>query len=264
MIAYSERAQIAKHLLSKRIFTLMEEKKTNLCLAADVTSAEELLELANTVGPHLCILKTHIDIIDDFTPTLTQKLQKLAEEHQFVLFEDRKFADIGNTVMQQYEGGVYKISDWAPLTNAHPLPGSGIIEGLQKVGQPKGNGLLLIAQLSSGGNLIDEAYTKQTVELALRYPEFVVGFICQKRLTDDSSFLHLTPGIQKQSKGDALGQQYNTPEYAICERGTDVIIVGRGIIHAEHPALAAHEYKVLGWNAYESRKSLVYVGCGLN
>jgi uridine monophosphate synthetase len=224
-----------------------------------VTSAEELLELADTIGPHLCILKTHIDILDDFTPDVTKKLQKLANEHQFVIFEDRKFADIGNTVMQQYEGGVYKISDWAPLTNAHPLPGPGIIEGLQKVGQPKGNGLLLLANLSSAGNLIDEDYTKKTVELAYRYPEFVVGFICQKRLTDDPSFLHLTPGIQKQSKGDALGQQYNTPEYAIIERGTDVIIVGRGIIHDPNPKLAAQEYQALGWDAYQLRQKSVCV-----
>lgn len=237
----------------------MKEKKTNLCLAADVTFAEELLELANTIGPHLCILKTHIDILDDFTPDVTKKLQKLANEHQFVIFEDRKFADIGNTVMQQYEGGVYKISDWAPLTNAHPLPGPGIIEGLKKVGQPKGNGLLLLANLSSAGNLIDEDYTRQTVELAYRYRDFVVGFICQKRLTDDPSFLHLTPGIQKQNKGDALGQQYNTPEYAIIEKGTDVIIVGRGIIHDPNPKLAAQEYQALGWDAYESRKKLVHV-----
>lgn len=247
------------HPLSKRIFSLMNEKKTNLCLAADVTSADELLELAHTAGPHLCILKTHIDILDDFTPDLTKKLQKLANEHQFVLFEDRKFADIGNTVMQQYEGGVYKISDWSSLTNAHPLPGPGIIEGLQKVGQPKGNGLLLIAELSSAGSLIDDAYTKQTVELAYRYPEFVVGFICQKRLTDDPSFLHLTPGVQKQGKGDTLGQQYNTPEYAIIERGTDVIIVGRGIIHDPSPKLAAQEYQALGWDAYQLRQKSICV-----
>lgn len=42
-------------------------------------------------------MQTHIDIIEDFTPALTQELARLAEEFDFVIFEDRKFADIGES-----------------------------------------------------------------------------------------------------------------------------------------------------------------------
>jgi uridine monophosphate synthetase len=231
----------------------MEDKQSNLALSADVTSAETLLALAEDLGPEICILKTHIDIIHDFTPELINQLRKIALKHRFLLFEDRKFADIGNTVKLQYEGGIYHIADWADLINAHSLPGPGIIQGLAEVGRKKNRGLLLLAEMSSANHLLTRDYMQQTVKMAEQFADFVIGFITQRALSDDPHWINLTPGIKLETQADHFGQQYTTPYQAIIEQGSDVIIVGRGIIQAKDPASAAKKYRENGWESYLAR-----------
>lgn len=51
------------HPLASKLLTIMQEKQSNLCVSADVTSSEELLQLADSLGPSVCLLKTHIDIL---------------------------------------------------------------------------------------------------------------------------------------------------------------------------------------------------------
>ena len=247
---YAQRSIDCAHPLAKKLFLLMENKKSNLCLSADVTRAEQLLELAEKIGPEICLLKTHIDIIEDFTPSLTQQLRTIADKNHFLIFEDRKFADIGNTVKNQYQGGIYRISDWADIINAHSLPGPGIISGLGEVGLKKQRGLLLLAEMSSANNLLDAEYAQKTLRMAEAHPDFVMGFISQKKLSSNSHWIYMTPGVQLSEGKDALGQQYITPEKAIIENGTDIIIVGRGILQANDPVIAAKKYREAGWEAY--------------
>ncbi len=231
----------------------MQAKSSNLALAADVTTMKELLHLADTLGPHLCVLKIHVDILSDFSLAGMQQLEQLTEKHGVLLFEDRKFADIGNTVKHQYAGGMYRIASWAHLVNAHILPGPGILEGLKSVGTPLGRGLLLLAEMSSQGSLACGEYTQAAIRLAQEHADFVMGFICQQRLVEDPRFIHFTPGINLVKTGDRLGQHYTSPEEAILTKGTDVIIVGRGILEADNPLEEAQKYQKIGWQAYLQR-----------
>ena len=250
MLTYLQRAELASHKTAKKLLSLMAQKQTNLAVSADLIHMQELLALADQVGPSICVFKTHIDIVTDFSQAGIKELCALANKHQFLIFEDRKFADIGNTVRLQYEKGIYHIAEWADIINAHIIPGPGIIEGLKK----ENRGLLLLAEMSSKGSLATGDYTKAAVKMAEQYRDYVIGFITQHRLTDDPTFIHLTPGVQLETKNDALGQQYITPEQAILEQGNDIIIVGRGIYAAENPQKTAELYRQAGWAAYQQRQ----------
>ncbi len=250
MLSYFKRANLTLHPVAQKLFKVMEQKQSNLCVAIDATKKDDLLSLAEQIGPEICVLKTHIDILEDYTPKLNDELKRLSHRHQFLLFEDRKFADIGNTVSLQYEKGIYRIAEWADLTNAHVLPGPGIIEGLKQVGKPLGRGLLLLAEMSSAGAMTDAQYAKKAVEMGEAHMDFVMGFISQKKLSEHPGMVHFTPGIQLHEGKDALGQRYTTVEDAICRRKTDVIIVGRGITGASDPAAAAKMYRSAAWECY--------------
>jgi uridine monophosphate synthetase len=253
---YEQRAEQSESKMAKRIFALMAEKQTNLAVAADVTDEKQLLSLADAIGPEICVLKTHADIVEGWTESTGRKLRELADQHKFLVFEDRKFADIGNTVAHQCNGGVHKISQWADIINAHSVPGPGIISGLSRACSESGRevGLLLLAQMSSEGNLASSlpGYTEKTVDMARGATDFVCGFISQNKIAGNE-FVYMTPGVQLEKGGDALGQQYNTPESVICERNSDIIIVGRGIYSADDSSRAAQSYRKAGWQAYLKR-----------
>ncbi|KAI0390979.1 orotidine-5'-phosphate decarboxylase [Xylariaceae sp. FL0594] len=358
---FAQRAAKATHPLASYLLRLMELKKSNLCLSADVTNARELLALADAIGPSIVIFKTHYDLVAgwDYHPKTGTgaRLGALARKHGFLIFEDRKFGDIGHTVQLQYTAGTARIIDWAHIVNVNMIPGKPAVKALADaakhwrsrvnyevktsvtVGTPvsdsfdengdeeeegaadgtaprspkpaqskdsnsicrKGSivsvttltqvsepadsprfsgsiaegeeygfggieeppwerGLLILAQMSSQGNYMTPEYTRACQEAARENKDFVMGFIAQGTLNTeaDDDFISMTPGVQLPPEGDedqaiagdGLGQQYNTPNKLIREAGSDIIIVGRGILKAGTPRAEAERYRRRAWKAY--------------
>lgn len=291
-LKFQERRANFKNGVAIKLLDLMLKKESNVCVAVDLTDAREVLELADTVGPYICCLKTHIDIVCEFgSPgalewvetkfgsllsndairNFTLALEKLAEIHEFVIFEDRKFADIGRTVQLQYSYGAFNIVDWADLTNAHIIPGEGIITGLKEVGlsHSKPRALLLLAEMSSKGSLAKGAYSQQALAWAKDHRDFVIGFIGQHQLEREPvlDWLYMTPGVKLSGdSADAHGQQYRTPRTVIIEDLCDIIIVGRGVYDGVKVLSASgkraivdrcRDYRREAWDAYLERTGSV-------
>lgn len=236
-----QRAHEVKHPLAKKLLNLAVRKKTNLCLSLDVTQTDDFLKICEQLGPYIAMLKTHIDIIDDFSPRFIDQVKNLAAKHDFLLFEDRKFADIGNTAKFQYAHGIYHIASWADFVTVHALTGEPMIEALSQVGLPLNRGCFMLVQLSGQGNLLNSTYQQEAIAISRKHPEFVAGFIAQERFSDTQDFICCTPGINLVAKGDSNGQQYKTPLEAMAQ-GSDILIVGRGLYQAQDPIKEAEKY----------------------
>lgn len=230
-----------QHPVGKKLVEFALKKKSNLIASADVITSEELLKLAEEVGDHVVALKLHTDIIKDFSFDLIDQLKVIAKEREFLLFEDRKFADIGNTQELQFKEGIYRIADWADMVTAHPIAGEESLRVFEHVG------VVAIVEMSSKGTLTDDYYITNALNVAENSSN-VLGVVAQRQVSD--GLLLFTPGVNLSSKGDSKGQQYNTPERVFKAYHTDFMIVGRGIYQSVNAKESAIEYQTAGWNAY--------------
>jgi len=267
LVTYGERASSHPSPLVRELFRIAESKKTNVVLSADLTTTVSLLDMADRLGPYIAVLKTHIDIVSDFGAHTIEGLQRLSKLHDFLIFEDRKFVDIGHTVQLQYHGGVLRIAEWAHIVNASILAGPGIIEALAQTASSEAvlkyghRGLLILAEMTSKGSLAVGDYTKASVQVARQFPGSVIGFVSTTSLnhlagdisgSSSEDMVTFTTGVNRASTGDALGQQYNTPARAVAG-GADFIIAGRGIYAAKDPVESVKLYQEEGWAAYLQR-----------
>jgi uridine monophosphate synthetase len=241
-LSYEDKLKICDQSVAQKLLNFALEKKSNLIVSADVTTTKELLDLVEKVGTHIVALKTHIDVISDFGFENTiLPLKKIAEKHHFLLMEDRKFADIGNTQELQFTKGIYQISEWADFVTAQ------VIGGFDSLNVFKNVGVVTILSMSSKGALTDNSYLEGAQKIAVSHPN-VFGGVAQNRISDE--LLLFTPGINLSDSEDGKGQQYNTPEHVFKNLHTDFMIVGRGIYQSENPEKSALNYRISGWNAY--------------
>jgi uridine monophosphate synthetase len=237
-MTYLERREVLKSSKAKGILDLINEKQSNLILSADALSFDQICNLIQIVGSQICALKLHLDCINHYNFDI---LLNLSIGHRFFIIEDRKFADIGNTVVAQMNALPKSIHS----VTAHSIFGQGTIDGIVKVN--KDIGIFLLAQASSADNIIDDTYTQKTIELAKKNVN-VIGFISQQQIAGPE-YLYLTPGVNITESGDNLGQSYTDPE-TIIKGGTDLLIVGRGITCAKNPLEMAQKYRDIGFRNY--------------
>ena len=221
------KTDLVRHNLNR----IIKEKSTRLCFSADLTDGNKIIELLDKVGENIAICKLHTDIIENFDEDVKTGLIDMANKHNFLLMEDRKFSDISIIVDKQWD----RFRGWVDLVTVHGNVMPDVVSKLY--------GVLLVSDMSNN----EYDHWVQSIDISKKYPNHILGFITQKTHREinriyrfcTKDYFFMTPGINfdKKTEGD---QKFRNPE----SLDTDICIVGRGIYNSEDFVDSSNKYKL--------------------
>jgi len=227
-----------KRRTASRLLEIANKKSTNLIVALDIIDPGQFFQKLELIGPHIAAVKLHIDLmqigkLDDFI----EKLLLLKRKHNFLIIEDRKYADIPTISLMQM--AKYKVQLWADMVTVHGIVGAELVKAICNTGI----GVILIHQMSVAGNIISKnsAYQDMVFNMGDHLSSSgldICGFVSQERVRNHLTF---SPGVNLDVVTDGMGQTY-TPT-----KDADFIIVGRGITEARDIKEAAEHYQTTFW-----------------
>lgn len=197
--------------------------KSKICVSLDVLNLKELYHNIELLGDKVCIIKIHYDIIEDFMVDIDETIKKLnyyKKKYNFLIWEDRKFADIGSIMERQIN---LHISKWADMISMHPIVGDKSIENIKNIN------IILIGEMSSENNLFNQEYKNNIIDISNKYNN-IIGIVCQNKMSENK--LNIVPGISLNNKKDNKGQTYHTPQE---KKFADILVIGRSIYKSENP-----------------------------
>lgn len=225
--------------------------KDRLIVALDVDTFEKAEELIEKLAGDVDIFKVGIAPFTDFG----QKILSKIEEHGKKVFLDLKFHDIPNTV-KNAAGAAAKKGVF--MMNFHCVGGkrmleaavSGCLEACAAAGRKKPILLGVTVLTSMSESDLNEVGIEGPVEkrvLSFAGIARAAGLdgvvasakeakLIKKEIGKD--FIVVTPGVRPLWAEEGDQKRVLTPKQAIAE-GADYIVVGRPIIEAPDPALAA-------------------------
>lgn len=205
---------------TKRLQDIIKQKQTKLVFAADIEDSEKLLTILEDIGPYICMVKLHLDIISiPDKARFYKKIQQLSHLHNFLIMDDRKYVDIGSIAHKQ----ILHSQTIVPIhfITVHAAAGSRILDVV-----PNNIDVFLVTDMSQEGSQECKRFEHKKI----------VGVVSQGEPVPD--LMLMVPGISLTTNQDKHGQQYRKPD----QIKADLYVVGRNIYEAydknEHISIA--------------------------
>lgn len=224
-------------LLSK-INQLKQSKESNIILAYDKPDFDSLTQLLTLINHRIIGLKIHNEILK-LSSNQYYKLHELCKEYEIFLWEDRKFNDIGNTVLRQIENYINNI-DVISI-----VPTGGITNELFAIDELN---KFVLCEMSTENNMFNSNLTNhilyQYFSINHKHRVGNTALICQDEelinYCNMNNIATVRPGINILQINDSFNQKYTNPENVSIH--PTMYVVGRGITNAMNPVKAVEQY----------------------
>lgn len=213
-----------------------------IIVALDFSSAEEALQLARKLKPHLCRLKVGKELFTAAGPQLIEKLRTMDYE----IFLDLKFHDIPNTVASACKAAA-SLGVW--MTNVHALGGRKMLAAAREA-IPRGSTKLIAVTLLTSmdqNDIADIGLQGEPKQIVLRLAKLTKdcaldGVVCSAleavnlRQQFGADFCLVTPGIRPADSQANDQKRITTPQQAM-RNGASYLVIGRPITQSSDPLL---------------------------
>ncbi|MFC1567756.1 orotidine-5'-phosphate decarboxylase [Pseudomonadota bacterium] len=213
--------------------------RDRLMVALDVPDMNSALAMRDRIGGEAGWLKVGLRLFVAEGPTL---VRKLAEEHK--IFLDLKFHDIPNTVAQAVESAG-KLG--VQMLNVHAGGGSDMLNRASEAASHFPDmKLIAVTVLTSDPMPAVDAKRVALERAHMTQDAGLDGVVCSVheaaaiKEACGTDFITVTPGIRWGGQDAQDQKRIADPGYAVAS-GSDYLVVGRPVLQAVDPALAARE-----------------------
>ncbi len=211
--------------------------KDRLMVALDVADGEKARAMRDAIGTQVGWLKIGMRLFVREGPALVREIQKT---HR--VFLDLKFHDIPNTVAQAIDSaGHLGVS----MVNVHAAGGVRMLAAAREAADAFPSMRLIAVTVLTSDTMDPVAAGSLALQRAEMSREAGLdGVVCSAHevgvihASCGDDFLTVTPGIRLAGQDVQDQQRVATPATAIAS-GADYLVVGRPVIQAQNPALAA-------------------------
>lgn len=229
--------------MSNTFLDIIKQKETNLVLSLDVSNKKHFFRILTDCAPYICALKLHLELYSFLKGKTLNKLIQCSKKYNFIIIEDRKFADIGNT---QYLQANEFIKKGITHFTSHLFTGKDALYAF-----PAEANIFLISDMSCRNAFFSDKIDlrsiihNKSIDYYKTIPQ-VIGFVSQYNINKNNNAIILRPGIRLNAnvinqKQDTMGQKYKLPQIIpnVCW------VVGRDIYQSDNPKNMAKQYQEL-------------------
>lgn len=226
-LIFEERKKITCNMLTKKIFTLLSSKKTNICFKCTETNKEKILLLINIISPHIAFFILYPDIITDINQDFLDELYKISQTKKFFIFVDRNYSNHGELFIKEYLCGI-NINKWSDIISIQFNPDT--LKTFSKINKYKRKGVIINTDKNQD----------QVIKIFEEYKKDTIGIITNSRTSGNDNILYFS----------YLNE--NSPEDIIFKNNCDIVIIDEKCIKNDF-VKNIEIYKFLAWNAYQKK-----------